>query len=789
MKEIKLKLIAERMIFPKAEDIDPENGYYIFSCTSDSEEVEKHPLYRNFKIKGDMQRLEIGTEYVATIKEIERHPQYGVTYEVSKGIYQELPTSGYKQRDFFRAILTENQFKSLYDAYGYEVDLIDKFKNDEIDVTRVKGLGEESYKKVKDKIMKNLDYQQLISELSKYGVSFNVIIKLVEQFGSADLAIKTVRNNPYSLTKINGIGFSKADAIAKNMKKEEIEIKLNQGEINKDEANLLFVEKVFKSPFRIRCGIKHVLTENQSNGHSFIFVEELIRSAKELLQVADELIENEILELHKLNEIYFDENRAALKGTYETEQYIANWIAHKNANSEILEFDVEDFILKMEDKYQITLTDQQKSFFYNVKNHSVHLLIGFAGCGKSMLQKLLKDLLQELGKTVKWLAPTGNASKILSNYVDDIAVTVHRAIGYGSRNDNATSTKDIDADYIVIDETSMLDIFIDKMLLSRITNPKARVLFIGDAFQIPSVSTGNLLHDMIESGVIPTTMLNTVFRQKDGGALDVATKIRLGEKFIENQATGEYRFGNDFVIACVDQDSMIDAYEHYYEKLLSKYSPENIMVLSVKKSGDLGTVAINKNIQAFVNPASGFKKEIPFGDENVLREKDYVINTKNTYNIENIDGIEVDVVNGDKGIITKIITKEDNKLAKTKVDLLFDDDTKLKNPNGVYIEFDDDQVKFDNRDIGQLLHAWCLTMHKSQGGSADAVIVIADRSHLWNLNANLLYTAITRLKIEGVMLCQPDVINKAMKKVINLTRNTFLQELLVLENEIIKDKL
>lgn len=1098
-KELKVNLKPVKMIYPKGMNFDPNNEFYIFSCESDSDDIERHPTFGNFSISGNMQRLDIGMEYVATLTKKEDRDY---SYEV-ESIYQELPSSGYKQRDFFRAILTEHQFKALYDAYGYQDDLIEKFKNDEIDITKVRGLGEESYKKVKDKIMKTLDYQVLLSELSKYGVTFNTVVKLVEMYGSSELAVQKVKNNPYSLAKLKGFGFVKADTIAKNMSMEDIKIRLEQGEITKEQANLLYVEQVFKSPFRIQTGILHLLNQNQNEGHTFIFNEELIKQGYELLQVANELIIKEIINLHNDNLIFYDENRVALIDTYETEEYIAEWITEKNKNSEGLNFDVEDFISRMEAKYNIKLTDQQKGFFYNVKEHSVHLLVGYAGCvdkdteffngekwkkisdyevgekvlqyhkdgttsltnparyiklpetefnvlktkmggvnqvvsndhtlvyrtsrgnvgkidfaelqnrhdrtdrgfigkfipsfnysgegldlsdenikvmimvmadghfpcgnnncilrlkkerkttrarkllddaqitykekyeistgftiikfkapmrtkvydtywyratqeqlriiteevlkwdgsigaggrrsfntidknsadfiqfafsatgyrssiriddrvgqpqgkyirksicytvlpcknkntlvsimsrnpedkleikktksldgykycftvdsgmwvmrrenticitgncGKSYMQKLLKELLNELGKTVKWLAPTGSASKVLSSYVEDNATTVHRAIGYGSRDSNATSSKDIEEDYIVVDETSMLDVFITKMLLGRIKNPKARVLFLGDPYQIPSVQAGLLLHDMVECDILPCTKLDAVFRQKEGGALDVATNIRLGNKFIDNNATGEYKYGKDFKVVCIEKDQMIDGYLYYYKKYLEKYKPEEIMVLSVKKNGDLGTIAINRTIQNLVNPQSPMKVEIPFGEENVLREQDYIINIKNTYDIKNNEGYEVDIVNGDKGIVYEIIKdwKPDKHGQMSNLIMDFDDE-EVEDKNGIYTRFDTDDVKLDLKDTSQLLHAWCLTAHKSQGSSSKAVIIIADGSHSYNLNANILYVAVTRLTVEGVLICQPEVINRSMKKVINLSRNTFLQELI-----------
>lgn len=762
---IKLKLTPKRCMHPKV--YNPNNDFYIYSCVSDNTEVEKHYKYGTFSILGKMQRLDLDVEYTAEIEVDKIDPIHGVSYSVIN-IYQEIPKTAEAQKDYLRALITDNQINEIYKAYPND-DIIELFKDNKLDYKKVKGFGEATYKRVRKKIIDNLDYQELFSSLGKYGVTYGVIVKLMEEFGSAELAIQKVRNNAYELTKIHGVGFKKADAIARNMAKEEIEVLLEQGSINRDQANEMFVEKVFKSPFRIQSAIKHIIEQEQTNGHTYIEQDNLLKNGIELLQIDYDLIEKQI---SQCDNIYIEGTKIALKSTYDTEEYISEWIKKRLKNNTELKFNVEDFISRMEEKYNISLSNQQKSFFDNVKNNNVNLLVGYAGCGKSMLQKLLRDLLIELGLTAKWIAPTGNAAKVLGGYIGEKAYTAHKAIGYG-QNKEEKDLIIISEDFVVIDESSMLDVFIASAILKKIKNPSTRILFIGDSFQIPSVSSGNLLHDALESGCIPTTKLDIVFRQSEGGILDIMTKIRLNQKFIDNNFTGMIKFGDNMIIHCVAQEWMVDGYKHYYKLFLKKYKPEEIMVLSATKKGSLGTVSINKEIQSLVNPPSPDKVEIEFGEDGVLREGDYVINTRNTYGIENADGEETDIVNGDKGIIYDIVTDWKPDRSKYK-----DDDEEEKDLNGVYINFDQDDIKINMQEKFQLLHAWCLTKHKSQGGNAKSVLVIADKSHKWQLSANLLYVAGTRATEFAVIVCQADVINSAMKKVENLRRNTFLYDLL-----------
>lgn len=803
-KKIKIKVKPTFQVFPRNGGIETDDQFYVYSCyaVEPNEDIEINPEYQTFTIAGKTQKLELNQEYLATIVKSDRPYAYNV-----ESIYQELPSNGLQQREFFRALLTERQFKALYDAYGHDKDLIKMFQNDEIDISKVHGFGEETYKRIKEKIIKNLDYQVLISELSKYGITFSVIVKLIDLYGNADYAAKKIKEQPYSLTKVEGIGFIKADAIAKNMKEEMIREKLESGQITKEQARDLYILEIFKNPERIKEGIKYAVKENQNNGHTYIYVEELIDKCKELLQISDEQLLYE--QIHSLKDdkvIFYDEMRVATKEAYDTEKEIALWFLEKLSNKATeLDYDIDEFIEKIEKENNIQLTHQQKRFFFNIKHYGVHLLVGYAGVGKSAMQIYLRDICDQLNLSVRWLSPTGAAAKVLGNYTEREASTVHKAIGYGRKNYNNDNTDDqpsfdgnsgeIHEDYIVIDETSMLDIFVLNSLLSKIKNPNARLLFIGDSFQIPSVAAGNLLHDMIESQMIPTTKLDIVFRQKEGGALDIATKIRLGEAFLDRHSVGEYEFGKDFIVNCIEQEQMVEMYKYYYQDLLNVYGSENIMVLSPKRISDLGTQAINYNIQQIVNPQLPFDKldELEYGENVIFRVNDYVMNTKNTYNVTTTDGSVIDLVNGDKGKIIKV-NKEHIRKNKSRADELFNEKGIKENEvndifesedldlemskKGIYVKFDDGIVHFTTELLNQLMHTWALTIHKSQGSGSDAVLIIIDKSHTFQMNANLLYTAVTRLRKFGVLLCQPEVINRAIKKVANLTRNTFLQELL-----------
>jgi exodeoxyribonuclease V alpha subunit len=693
-----------------------------------------------------MQRLDIGVPYKAQLVFAERHPTFGVSYWANP-IYQDIPDTIENQKAFLMALMTERQVIEIYKVYP-EQDIIKLIVDGDFDYRRVFGFGPVVYERVRERLIENIEYKELLTHLGKYGINYDTIKKLIDEFGSAQLAISIINENPYELTKIHGIGFKKADAIARNMG-----IPLD-------------------SPFRIEAGIKHVIAAEQQMGHTYIMHDKLIDGCLELLQIEQELI---ISQIPICKNIYVNDDKVALESAFKAEEYIAHKIKELMSNTETLNFDPEDFIGRMELKYKDNmpngLSEQQKMFFYNVKTSPLSMLVGYAGTGKSMLMKLLKELLFELGLTAVWMTPTGKSAKVLTGYLGNgtKAYTIHKRTGYGKRKE-VRDMIEIMEDYVIVDEFSMVDVFLFNALLSKLKNPNVRILFVGDPFQLSSVSAGNCLHDMIQSKIIPMTMLDVVFRQSEGGILDIATRIRKGERFIDNDFVGKRRFGNNLLLHSCPQEFMVDGYKHYYKLYLKKNKPEDIMTLSPTKKGDLGTISINKIIQEMVNASDGVKRELEFGEDNVLRIGDYIINTKNTYEIHNINNELNEIVNGDTGTIIDFITewKPDKESDEKQID-----------QNGIIVDFEFDVIRIPLGDKFQLLHAWCITMHKSQGSSSKVVLIILDKAHKFQLTANLLYTALTRAESSAIILCQAEVINYAMNKVENLRRNTFLCELLV----------
>ena len=750
MSQIETTLIPEKLVYSNGD-------FKIYACTTNNCEIKLNN-WGNCSIKGVMPRLDLGIEYKAIIELDEMHPKYGASYKCIS-IYQDIPESTEGQKEYLATLMTPLQLEEVYKVYSENDDIIELIKERKFDYEKVHGFGPIVFERIYQKVMETLEYKEILGKFGKYGITYEAILKLAQELGGTrQYAVQKLEENPYIITLVSGFGFKKADVIAKKMG-----IKHND-------------------PNRIRCGIKYTIEENQQNGHTYIKRNELLESASEILELSESEIEKEIESTDGLKII---DNKIALQRTYNAEYFIAKKLKEMLADNEELHFEVNDFIERMEKKYGFSLTDQQRGFFEMIKKYRVGMLVGYAGSGKTQMLKFLVELLNELKLTYTFMSPSAQAAKVSTKYTGVKATTIHRKIGWG-QDKNERMLVEITEDFIIVDEAGMMDIFIGSMMLGKIKNPKARILFVGDVFQLPAVGSGNILHDLIESGEIPKTVLDIIFRQKEGGIIDIATKIRLKEKFISNDFSGKKLFGNDFILHCVEQGHMENGYKHYYDAYLKMYPAEDIMLLSPTKKGKIGTVEINKYVQEKVNPQDGYKKEHSYGDITLFRVGDYIINTQNMYDICNYNDEAIELVNGDKGVLVDIVKDAEENLSKNRHK--YDPEEyelekrKEKNKNGIIIDYNDiGKVRMNFNEIGQLLHAWCITIHKSQGDAAPAVLIVADRSHKFQLSANLLYTAITRAKEKCVLLTQAETLNYAIGKVENFRRHTFLQELLKMD--------
>lgn len=751
-----------------------DKAWGAYACESDHDPQELKRNHRNeVSISGIMQRLNLDAKYKAKVVE-KYSDKWGYQYNI-KSIWQDVPKGVEGQKEYFSTLLTELQLQAVYAAYPEpETDIIQLFKDDTFDYEKVYGFGAIVYEKVKKRVLDNLEFQEALFRLEQYGIKYNMVVKLVKHFGSTGVMMQRMENNPYCLTEVNGVGFLKADAIAKEMGYD------------------------LTSPKRIHAAIFHIIEQTENDGDTYVTQKNLVVGSAELLKIKKDLIR---AEFENLEEVVKIDDRFALKKTFIAEKGISNRLQSilKRSNEHELNFDVEDFIKRMEIKYKHIITkglsEQQKQFFHNIKKYGVNFLVGYAGCGKSMLQMLLIDLLEELHLTYILMAPTGKAAKVLSKYTGKKAWTIHKATGIG-RDADSFSKVNIYQDFIIIDESSMCGVTLVWLMLQKLKNPAVRILFIGDSFQLPSVDKGNFLYDCQESGVFPVTLLDVVFRQSEGGILDVVTKMRKGEKFIDDNFVGVKKFGNNCVLVSCEQAKMEAGYKYYYNYLMKNYGIDGTLILSPTKKGKLGTYQINNNVQELINPSKQGTEEIAItkdGNDIVFRVGDNVINVVNTYDIKALGDVNPDHIkeeeksesDNDKYDSNDSNDSNDNDKPKDThklVDVMNGETGKIIYINAkerlMHVQYDFATVITPASAIDNLLLSACITMHKSQGSSSDAILSITDKSNKFTTTANLVYTAWTRTREFLIILCQADVINSAMKKIANLRRKTFLCDIL-----------
>ena len=742
METIRVKIVPNRELFR-----DDDTGFKIYSADVREADGEvEYNNYGNISVKGDnLPDFNIGSLYDIDIAKNPRD-KYKGSYNMVKSHYVK-PQTEEEQWKFLSMIVTENQYVNISKVYSAEEDkIIDIITNDEFDYERVDGYGEITYSSLKEKVKLNMDVSEALAYFSEYEVSYNLVKRLVSKYGSAEVAIKEVEKNPYSIVEKNGFGFIMADELA---------MKLG---IPKD------------SPHRIRTCMEYVLDEISSNGDIWLDRKKLYNKMKKLLKIKKPEIEA-VMDEENENVFCYDDRYATMRNA-RNEIRLAFMLSKKMLKEEPLlsnhEYDPDGFIERFEDKNKVTLSDQQKEFLYDINKTNLMFLIGNAGSGKSFLQKVVINIAEELDLSYALLAPTGKASRVLKNYTGREAYTIHKKIGFGGFEE----VESIPEDIILVDEASMADINIATKLMSVVRDGRL-VIFIGDDAQIPSVGEGNFLYDCINFDKTPMVKLDKIFRQKESGMLDAITRTRKGRAFLNTTTVNNQRLGNNFEFRHMMKEQIVDNLLESYEKMLgSGHAVEDIGVLTPTNIGDVGTIEINRQIQERVNPQGGtyLKDEHTFGNkgnERTLRVGDYVMNTENMYDATVTNKAEtINVFNGECGTIIAV----------------------NENSKEIIVDFEGNHVLFSfSEAMKKLSHAWAISIHKSQGSQYKIVLIVVDSSATYQLNLNLLYTAMSRAQDYLGVFGQARTYNRALHKLASFSRNSFLNEFLDISYKIIED--
>lgn len=739
-KVIDFKCVPERLVYNSAD-------FKIYGVSVNSFEYPDVQVskYNTVTIKGNISELNLGADYIVKAKEVS--DSYGIGYVVIN-IKREKPTTLAATRNFLYEILTPNQTDVLLEAYPDIVDRIMNNKLDDIDLSRTKGIKDYTFNVIKNKVIENFKLAEIVEEFRGL-FNLSTVKKLYDKYTSVDKIKEVIREEPYQcLCRLGGIGFKTADSLLLTLDKDAKEC-----EKNGKKPVLFFGFDLVTSYQRAKACVDYLLNENENNGNTYMHVGDL---KKQFDVLVPEAKSNLLLILKGDNDVIFDRELLSVckKETYETEKYIAERI--KEGLKIHTKWDCDCSKFQELDGFRLT-EDQCKTSQYMCEDNIV-LLVGYGGSGKSSSTQAFVNMLNAYGKRHLLLAPTGRAAKVLSGFTNETAMTIHRGLMYMPPADWGFNEENkLPYDVVIVDEFSMVDIFLFRKLLEAIDFEKTKLLLIGDDAQIPSVGAGNVLYDLLKCEDIPTITLDKVFRYGKGGLSTVATDTRTGTEYLDKTKTGMQVFGEDqsYIFMPILQDKLVDYTVKLYKTLLSKgYSVDDIAVLSCYNVGNYGTIELNKKIQNAVN--SNPKAKITFGDTE-FRLNDIVMNYTNDYkaiiyNEEYIDEKNTTfIANGESGRVTKILK------------------------DAMVVDYDGTLIYIPKSSMKNIRLAYAISTHKSQGGQFKVVVLITPKAHSYMLNSNLLYVGESRAKEKCYHLGEIRTVNLALKKKENFDRKTMLQ--------------
>ena len=579
--------------------------------------------------------------------------------------------------------------KKIVGTFGEET--INIFKFEPKMLSNIKGITEEKAISIAEEFIANWEIWQLVGFLDKFGVGPQSAEKIYKTLGTN--AIEEIEANPYILVDlVNKVDFTQIDKMA-----------LGIGiEYNNDK--------------RIKSGIKHALRLSTYNGHSTVAYENLVQFVSTLLGVNGEYVEENIINLKAKNEMIIEERENGekleewvyLEEFYKAEKNIANKLINLKEGRNIKKINGFDRKIKTLEKHSdIELSEKQLEAVRAINDNNVCVITGGPGTGKTTIIKTILELYKQEGKKVVLCAPTGRAAKRMSETTGEDAKTLHRLLELGkivsddSQNINTDlAITPIDADIIIVDEVSMVDLFLMNYLVKGIYQGSKLVL-VGDVDQLPSVGPGNVLKDIINSEAIVTIVLNKIFRQAAKSKIILNShKVNEGKSFIGTEYEKDI-LEDFFYISENSKTKILDNVISLSTGRLKKYGNydflKSIQVITPTKKGELGTKELNKLLQEKINPYQEEKKEKKYGDI-IFRENDRIMQIKNNYDIyweKNNDEVEYGsgVFNGEFGTIIKINESEKQ----------------------IKIKFDDEKVAwYQYTDLDQIEHAYAITVHKAQ---------------------------------------------------------------------------
>lgn len=706
MEEVKFSGEVEDIIFQ-----NKDNGYTVFSLATEDDEVT---------CVGVLPQIHSG-EALEIRGVWKTHPVYGRQVQVQ--YYEKsMPTTQagmekYLASGLIRGIGAKTA-KRIVEKFGETAFYVIEEKPDLL--TDIKGITYEKAQRISETFREQHELRRAMMFLQGFDISPAYAMKIYKKYKNRTFDI--VKNNPYRLADdVLGIGFKMADKMAANVG------------IAEDDPN------------RVKAAVKYVLNNAAANGDCFLPKEKLVEQAVELLGLHPLAVENAIRELQVDSQLWQERLEEAggdcvyLNYYFYAEMAVAKHLLELSAEYEPADAEtIAKAIARVEDETGVTLAEEQRLAVLEAMSSGVLIITGGPGTGKTTTINTILRILQEEEQEVVLAAPTGRAAKRMTEATGMEAQTIHRLLGISFVNEDSRrqsferdEDNPIEADVIIIDETSMVDIGLMQALL-RAVERGSRIIFVGDVDQLPSVGAGNVLKDMIRSGRLNTVRLRHVFRQAQESAIIMnAHRINEGREPALNETGTDF-----FFMRRAYAEEVVGTIQELVAKRLPKFTGcdglQEMQVLTPMRKGILGVQNLNQVLQRTLNPPRKDKREYTFR-QTVFREGDKIMQIKNNYNMvwRCVDewGKRTDegtgVFNGDSGIVLSVDTDRETLRA------LFDD--------GKIVDYDFSQLE-------ELELAYAITIHKSQGSEYPVVILPVYSGPPMLMTRNLLYTAITRAK-------------------------------------------
>lgn len=739
IKNVKCKIIRQ---------IYASNNFRTFGCIlTDNKDEDKIVLnkYGNFTISGDLPFLNEGEEYTLDLKET-THPRFGVQYTVDKVADYEMmndldhmPVE--QSKEILTKFTTEKQADTLLSVYPNFISMIINGKANEIDLSKLKNIKEYRMNCYIREINTRFKYYYILANNKQYKLTIKDCQELDNLYGTVEHVDENIQKYPYKVFMDN----------------------LHRSFPTVDKMLMEIRPELKETNDRIEHLALHILNLNEEDNNTYMDANTMAMYCAEIdkdciKHIKDICVNSPLI-------WYDDESKRIAKAeTYIAESNIANFVLDKIKNNKELDLPWERY-KKIKDG---ELTEEQSELLHQFCKKSIVMLTGSGGTGKSSCVMALLSMLDDNGISYTLLAPTGRSSKRLAEQTNKMAYTIHKRC----------LTNEIDSDVIIGDEISMWGLEHYNMVIKACTNPKVRLVLLGDEHQLPSIALGNVMNDFIKADIIPNIKLTKVFRYGQGGlsavAKDIYDKKLYTTQLNPDKLINTLGANKDYTLIKADgtPEQIVDV---YVEKINKGIKPIDIAVITPWNVKELGTYNLNNMIQSAINPSKANERSVTRQYSKVtitFRKGDIVMNTKNNYSVPTYEGYKemLDDGNNDTTLITKTIAVFNGDIGKV---------LEIDQFNNIIIQFNEAMVVFDYSLAQNLVLGYCGTIHKYQGSQCPHIILLTETCHEKSYNNNLLYTGVSRASKEVTHIADIGLVNRCIPIDGNENRQTQLKDLLL----------